>query len=201
MGSCLRPQLQKQGDVQDLKFKWLLILSSKSSIAQGTMSAFMAGVMVGAFLLGKLADRLYFLLRNPSPECPSLLRIGRKHTITLTVVGITIFNTLSGLTGSFHVYVGAKFMTGFFCAGNILSMFVLSNELVGGSMRAVVGTTMQVLSANILEVSVNLLHPGLLCPGNYSVCACRLPHTRLAISHPHGLLPRPSFHLPPLASS
>ena len=114
------------------------------------MSAFMAGVMVGAFLLGKLADRLYFLLRNPSPECPSLLRIGRKHTITLTVVGITIFNTLSGLTGSFHVYVGAKFMTGFFCAGNILSMFVLSNELVGGSMRAVVGTTMQVLSGNIL---------------------------------------------------
>ena len=111
------------------------------------MSAFMAGVMVGAFLLGKLADRLYFLLRNPSHlSAPSLLRIGRKHTITLTVVGITIFNTLSGLTGSFHVYVGAKFMTGFFCAGNILSMFVLSNELVGGSMRAVVGTTMQVLS-------------------------------------------------------
>ena len=116
------------------------------------MSAFMAGVMVGAFLLGKLADRLYFLLRNPSPECPSLLRIGRKHTITLTVVGITIFNTLSGLTGSFHVYVGAKFLTGFFCAGNILSMFVLSNELVGGSMRAVVGTTMQVLFGNILKL-------------------------------------------------
>ena len=121
------------------------------------MSAFMAGVMVGAFLLGKLADRLFFLLNNPSPECPSLLRIGRKHTITLTVVGITIFNTLSGLTGSFHVYVGAKFMTGFFCAGNILSMFVLSNELVGGSMRAVVGTTMQVLFGNVLKLLTSYL--------------------------------------------
>ena len=71
-------------------------------------------------------------------------RIGRKHTITITVLGIIIFNTLSGLTGSFNIYVGAKFATGFFCAGNILAMFVLSNELVGGSKRALVGTTMQV---------------------------------------------------------
>jgi len=77
-------------------------------------------------MLGKLADR-----------------IGRKHTITITVLGITVFNTLSGVTGSFNIYVGAKFATGFFCAGNILSMFVLSNELVGGSKRALVGTTMQ----------------------------------------------------------
>ena len=74
-----------------------------------------------------------------------LPRIGRKQTITITVVGITIFNTLSGITNSFNVYVGAKFATGFFCAGNILSMFVLGNELVGGSKRALVGTTMQVV--------------------------------------------------------
>lgn len=73
-----------------------------------------------------------------------LLRIGRKHTITFTVIGIFIFNTLSGLTDSFNIYVGAKFATGFFCAGNILSMFVLGNELVGGTKRALVGTTMQV---------------------------------------------------------
>ena len=77
-------------------------------------------------------------------------RIGRKHTITITVLGITICNTVSGLTNSFDVYVGAKFLTGFFCAGNILSMFVLSNELVGGSKRALVGTTMQVVYGNIL---------------------------------------------------
>ena len=73
-----------------------------------------------------------------------LLRIGRKHTITFTVIGIFIFNTLSGITDSFNIYVGAKFATGFFCAGNILSMFVLGNELVGGTKRALVGTTMQV---------------------------------------------------------
>ena len=126
---------------------------------QGTMSAFMAGVMVGAFILGKLADRwelLVIMLTSISLHTHILQfklqfnwqypphRIGRKHTITLTVVGIFIFNTLSGLTGSFNVYVGAKFATGFFCAGNILAMFVLSNELVGGSKRALVGTTMQV---------------------------------------------------------
>ena len=117
------------------------------AILQGTMSAFMAGVMIGAFMLGKLADRCsfpeFFLLLHSSFQ--TLPRIGRKHTITITVLGITVFNTLSGITGSFNVYVGAKFATGFFCAGNILSMFVLSNELVGGSKRALVGTTMQVI--------------------------------------------------------
>ena len=151
--------------------------------------------------MGSLQTGCTSFLETPHLSALSLLRIGRKHTITLTVVGITIFNTLSGLTGSFHVYVGAKFMTGFFCAGNILSMFVLSNELVGGSMRAVVGTTMQVLFGHIQKHLVNLHYLGLLCLGNYSVCACRLPHTRLEISHAHRLLSRPSFHLPPLASS
>ena len=119
------------------------------------MSAFMAGVMIGAFILGKLADRWEML--HPTIQALVYLqiplsRIGRKHTITLTVVGIFIFNTLSGLTGSFNVYVGAKFATGFFCAGNILSMFVLGNELVGGSKRALVGTTMQVIFLEILSI-------------------------------------------------
>ena len=139
------------------------------------MSAFMAGVMIGAFILGKLADRwpniviilsikimhLYSLLTylltttiilvfSSTFQLLHVPRIGRKHTITITVLGITICNTVSGLTNSFDVYVGAKFLTGFFCAGNILSMFVLSNELVGGSKRALVGTTMQVVYGNIL---------------------------------------------------
>ena len=71
------------------------------------------------------------------------------------MIGIFIFNTLSGLTGSFNVYVGAKFATGFFCAGNILSMFVLGNELVGGSKRALVGTTMQVIFLVLLTFGPN----------------------------------------------
>lgn len=94
--------------------------------SKATMSAFMAGVMVGAFVLGRLADM-----------------VGRRATITTTVIGIGLFNTLSGLTASFTIYVAAKFLVGFFCAGNILAMFVLGNELVGASKRGIVGVTMQ----------------------------------------------------------
>lgn len=115
----------KEAGSSSIVSEWGLVCDMNYK-SKGTMSAFMAGVMIGAFILGKLADR-----------------IGRKHTITFTVIGIFIFNTLSGLTDSFNIYVGAKFATGFFCAGNILSMFVLGNELVGGTKRALVGTTMQ----------------------------------------------------------
>ena len=94
--------------------------------SKATMSAFMAGVMIGAFVLGRLADR-----------------VGRRATITTTVLGIGLFNTLSGLTASFTTYVAAKFLVGFFLAGNILGQRVLGNELVGASKRGIVGMTMQ----------------------------------------------------------
>ena len=177
------------------------------TILQGTMSAFMAGVMIGAFMLGKLADRweivvflIFFHFLHSSFQTPP--RIGRKHTITITVLGITVFNTLSGVTGSFNIYVGAKFATGFFCAGNILSMFVLSNELVGGSKRALVGTTMQVLSLEgLLTVAISPLLPGLFCSWNCSLCSGWVHDTGLAIPDPNHLLDWPSLYLISLASS
>ena len=94
-------------------------------------------------MLGKLADS-----------------IGRKNSLTITIVGIIFFNTVSAFTTSFQVYVIAKFCVGFFCAGNILAMFVLGkctntrpginlrtdvagNELVGSSKRGIFGLTLQ----------------------------------------------------------
>jgi len=94
--------------------------------SKATMSGFMSGVMIGALILGKLSDR-----------------IGRKSTMTLTTIGIVLFNAVSAFATSYGLYVMAKFCVGFFCAGNILSMFVLGNELVGPSKRGIVGVTMQ----------------------------------------------------------
>jgi len=105
--------------------EWSLVCDQNYK-SKGTMSAFMAGVMLGAFVLGKLADS-----------------IGRKNSMTITVVGIIFFNTFSAITSSFQMYVVAKFCVGFFCAGNILAMFVLGNELVGPSKRGVFGVTLQ----------------------------------------------------------
>lgn len=67
---------------------------------QGTMSAFMSGVMVGAFLLGKLADV-----------------VGRRTVLTLTMAGILVSNTVAGITYDFTIYVMARACVGFFCAG------------------------------------------------------------------------------------
>jgi len=106
--------------------------------SKGTMSAFMAGVMLGAFVLGKLADS-----------------IGRKNSMTLTIIGIVFFNTLSAVTTSFQLYVVTKFCVGFFCAGNILAMFVLGNELVGSSKRGLFGMTLQAsFAVGIVVLSV-----------------------------------------------
>lgn len=94
--------------------------------SKATMSVFMMGVMIGALFLGNLADR-----------------VGRKLNMTLTTVGIILFNTVSALSPSYSLYIAAKFFVGFFCAGNILSIFVLGNELVGPSKRGVFGMTLQ----------------------------------------------------------
>jgi len=125
----------KRDSCQDLQFsaeqsssivsEWGLVCEQNYK-SKGTMSAFMAGVMLGAFVLGKLADS-----------------IGRKNSLTITVVGIIFFNTFSAITSSFQLYVVAKFCVGFFCAGNILAMFVLGNELVGPSKRGIFGLTLQ----------------------------------------------------------
>jgi len=108
-----------------IESEWGLVCD-QNYLSKATMSVFMAGVMTGAFFLGKLADR-----------------IGRKKSLTLTIVGIIVFNTISSYAKGYVLYVCAKFGVGFFCAGNILAIFVLGNELVGPSKRSIVGVTLQ----------------------------------------------------------
>jgi len=108
-----------------IESEWGLVCD-QNYLSKATMSVFMAGVMTGAFFLGKLADS-----------------IGRKRSVTLTVVGIIVFNTISAYARGYALYVCAKFGVGFFCAGNILAIFVLGNELVGPSKRSIVGVTLQ----------------------------------------------------------
>ena len=103
-----------------------VLVCDQSYKSKATMSAFMAGVMIGAFVLGKFAD-LY----------------GRKACLSYTTVGVLVFNTISALVPSYSLYLLAKFSVGFFQAGFILASFVLSNELVGPSKRGLVGMVFQ----------------------------------------------------------
>ena len=59
--------------------EWRLVCDQASSIKM-TMSAFMTGVMIGAFVLGKFADDY-----------------GRKNCMILTTTGTVVFNLFSGI--------------------------------------------------------------------------------------------------------
>merc|ERR1712106_405332 len=82
----------------------------------------MFGFLMGALVLGSLADR-----------------IGRKSNLVLTLLGILFFNLVSASTSQYSVYILARFCVGFFVSGNILSVVVLMSEIVGPSYRGIYG--------------------------------------------------------------
>jgi len=101
--------------------EWNLVCD-RNWMSKATMSALMFGFLLGAFFLGNLADR-----------------IGRKSNLILTLVGVIVSNGVSAVTSEYLVYTTARFLVGFFVAGNILSVIVLISELVGCRYRGLYG--------------------------------------------------------------
>lgn len=101
--------------------EWSLVCD-RNWMAKATMSALMFGFLLGAVLLGNLADT-----------------IGRKTNLVYTLLGVLLFNLVSGLTTNYAVYITARFLVGFCISGNILSTVVLVSELVGSSYRGIYG--------------------------------------------------------------
>ena len=85
-----------------------------------TQSIFMAGTLVGAPLIGGLADKH-----------------GRKPlwVISYFVNGGLAF--LSGLSPSYHIFVALRFLVGIFAGGGGLIIFVLATESIGPSYRGI----------------------------------------------------------------
>lgn len=94
------------------------------------MSMFMAGVMAGAIFLGSMADKL-----------------GRRKTLSLTFSSLLIANLAGAYATSYIVYAFIRFLCGFFQSGVILASFVLMNEMVGSSKRALIGVMTQMFFA------------------------------------------------------
>ena len=101
--------------------EWSLVCD-QNWLSKATMSALMLGFLLGALLLGNLADR-----------------IGRKSNLMITLVGLLCFNLVSASTSWYSVYLMSRFMIGFFVSGNVLSIVVLTSEIVGPSFRGSYG--------------------------------------------------------------
>eukprot|EP00092_Neocalanus_flemingeri_P011334 GFUD01012213.1.p1 GENE.GFUD01012213.1~~GFUD01012213.1.p1 ORF type:complete len:487 (-),score=98.48 GFUD01012213.1:68-1528(-) len=101
--------------------EWSLVCDN-NWLSKATMSALMLGFLLGALILGSLADR-----------------IGRKSNLMMTLVGLLFVNLISALTSSYSIYLVSRFMIGFFVSGNVLSIVVLISELVGPSYRGSYG--------------------------------------------------------------
>ena len=94
------------------------------------MSMFMAGVMAGALVLGSMADKL-----------------GRRKTLSLTFTSLLTANFAGAYATNYIVYAFLRFLCGFFQSGVILASFVLMNEMVGSSKRALIGVMTQMFFA------------------------------------------------------
>ena len=101
--------------------EWSLVCDN-NWLSKSTMSALMLGFLLGALLLGSLADK-----------------IGRKSNILFTLIGMIFFSLVSSISKHFFVYIMSRFLVGFFVAGNILSIIVLTSEIVGPFYRGIYG--------------------------------------------------------------
>jgi len=109
--------------------EWQLVCE-RAYLAPMTMSAFMAGVMLGALACGALADA-----------------VGRKKTLLAALLGMICTTGAASATSSYTVYIVLRFADGFCASGYILASFVLLNELIGEGLARVINQLIDSLYA------------------------------------------------------
>ena len=115
--------------------EWTLVCD-RSWMGPMILSMFMAGVMVGSIILGPTADK-----------------IGRRKTLSLTFMSMIITNLAGAYAERYSTYVILRFICGFCMSGVILASFVLMNEVIGSSKRALVG----VITSAFFSIGIILL--------------------------------------------
>ena len=115
--------------------EWTLVCD-RSWMGPMIMSMFMAGVMIGSIILGPTADKF-----------------GRRKTLSLTFMSMIITNLAGAYAERYSTYVILRFICGFCMSGVILASFVLMNEVIGSSKRALVG----VVTSTFFSIGIILL--------------------------------------------